>query len=293
MRSRFSARGGGRYGRFGNPGFVTLAVLAGVLASGRVWAQEPKLPTAEEVINKSIEALGGQAAFDKLHNRVMKGTIEVTGQPNKISLTIYEAEPNKRYSLTDVPNVGKVESGTDGKVCWQITPMGASLLEGTDRALALRHATFNDLLHWKQLYQKVECVAQETVDDHPCYKVVMTPAEGQGNPEVAYYDSMTYLPAKTLITMKGPMGEMTLEGTPADFRKVDGILLPATLTQIQKFGQMNQSITVTFDSIEHNVEIPADRFAMPAAVKELSDKPKTQPASPPATAPASGAKEKP
>ena len=295
MDSRFGVRGGGRYGRFGGTGVVALAALAGVFAGGRAYAQDAKLPTAETVINKSIEALGGQAEFDKIHNRVTKGTLEVVGQPSKISLTIYEAAPNKQYSLTDVPGMGKVESGSDGDVCWQVTPAGPSILEGTDRALALRQATFNDLLHWKQLYQKVECVAQEPVDDRPCYKLVMTPAEGQGEPETVYYDSKTYLPVKTVMTMKGPMGEATREGVPSDYKKVDGILLPAKLTQTLKAGPMSQTVAVTFDSIEQNVELPADRFALPEPVKELLAKPKTetQPATQPATASAPSPKEKP
>jgi hypothetical protein len=280
--------------RFGVRGVGLLAAVA-VFAGGRAWAQDTKLPTAEEVINKSIEALGGQAEFAKIHNRVLKGILEVTGQPNKITLTIYEAEPNKRYSLTDVPGMGKVESGSDSNVCWQITPMGPAVLEGADRALALRQATFNDLLHWKQLYQKVECVALETVDEHACYKLVMTPAEGQGEPEIAYYDSKTYLPTKSVMTMKGPMGEMTLESVPSDFKKVDGVLLPAKLTQTQKAGPMSQTVSVTFDSVEQNVEIPADRFALPEPIKELLAKPKTetQPGTRPATASAPSLQEKP
>jgi hypothetical protein len=268
--SRFQRAGGGR----GLGWVAVLAVAVWAAGGGRAWAQEAKpaeaqakLPKADEVLDQAIEALGGKAAIEKIHSRVVKGTLAIEAQDIRGSITIYAAAPNKRYMLVELPGAGKSEEGADGDVCWRINAMGPSVLEGEQRAAYKRQSMFNSELNWKKLYAKVECVGEETIDGHPCYKIVKTPPEGEGNPETAYYDCKTHLPVRAVLSYKGPMGPMTVEITPSEFKKVDGVLLAHKLTQ--KSLNLNHTAVLTFDSIENNVDIPADRFAPPDAVKAL------------------------
>ena len=55
---------------------------------------------------------------------------------------------------------------------------------------------------------------------------------------------------------------------PGDFRKVDGIMLPFT----SRMKVMGQERVVTVEQVEHNVTLPADRFALPAAIAALVKK---------------------
>jgi hypothetical protein len=256
------------------------ATVAAVLTTGSLArAQEEKLPKAEEILTKSIDAMGGKAAFEKLHNRVSKGTFEVLGQGQgpgaKGSATVYEAAPIKARTAIQIEGVGTIESGTDGKVFWELHPMmGARILDGEEKAMAMRQSTFNSTLHWKELYKKAECVGTEKVGDQSCYKLVMTPAEG--SPESWYIDQKSSLPIRMDMVVKTQMGEMPIEVTIEDYKKVDGILYPHKATQ--KVMGVRQVITV--QSIEHNVDIPKDKFDLPDPVKELLKKPASQPTKP-------------
>jgi hypothetical protein len=257
--------------RIGGWAWTVLSILAVAIAWSsaptRVWAQEEKLPKAEEVLDKSIEAMGGKAAFEKLRNRVIKGTVEVRApggsQTVKGTIATHTAAPNKSSSVAELAGQ-KFETGTDGETYWEIAPpRGPRVLDGDEKAFEQRRATFNAELHWKELYKKVECAALEDVDGVSCYKVVSTPARGK--PETVWYDRKTYLPVRAELVLSTSMGEQTCQLAMSDYRKADGLLLPYKV--VQTVLGIDQTITV--DSIEHNVDLPADRFALPEPIKEL------------------------
>ncbi len=253
----------------GNAGWLTLTVTVVVaLQTTAALAQNAKLPAAEDIIEKSIEAMGGREAMEKIHNRVSKGTFEIAGQGLKGAMTTYEAAPNKQYVRIELKDIGTIESGTDGIVHWESNAMtGPRVLEGPEKALNARLTRFNAALYWKELYQKAECVGVEDVDERPCYEVVFTPEEGE--PETAYYDRKSYMPRKTVLMVQTPMGAIPMEAVATDYRSVDDVQLPFKVTQTIAGVQQ---IIVTVESVEHNVDIPADRFALPEAVRALVGK---------------------
>ena len=67
-----------------------------------------------------------------------------------------------------------------------------------------------------------------------------------------------------------PLGEIAATLELSDYRSLDGVLTPFTLTQ----GAMGQSIVLHFDKIVYNAELPKDRFAMPPEVQALKAKKK-------------------
>ena len=96
-----------------------------------------------------------------------------------------------------------------------------------------------------------------------CYKVIMTPKEG--TPETAYYDKETYLVTKQDIVLKSSMGEIPMEIFLDEYKETDGILRAHIWEQVMPMGKQ----VITIETVEHNVEMPADRFALPEEVKKL------------------------
>ena len=72
---------------------------------------------------------------------------------------------------------------------------------------------------WKTLWDKAETVAEETVGEAACYKVVLTPAEG--DPLTAWFDKETGL----LVQEELPVPQMgtSMTTTYGDYREVDGV----------------------------------------------------------------------
>lgn len=247
-----------------------------------------ELPKAGTILDKFIEAVGGKAAFDKHHNEVMHGNIEFTGRGLKGTLTVYQAEPDQVRAVIDLEGIGKVDSGTSGDVAWENSAMqGPRIKQGVEKSDAFRDATFNAALQWRKLYTKVETTGVETVQDHECYKVVLTPP--QGNPTTHFYDKKSGLLIKTATTRSTQMGDISAEVFSDDYRKEGDILAAHKLTN--KFA--GQEFQIAVQSVEFNVDMPKDRFDMPDDIKALLNKParaaaQSAPAS--ATSPGTGGK---
>lgn len=265
MSNIFPFRGRGAY----MPRLPVWLFMAGALAMGLYPASsigaEETLPTGEKVLEKYIEAIGGRAVLEKLHNRVTKGTFAIVGMGATAKMTTYAASPQKIHVVIESDMLGKMESGTDGKIVWQLTTMmGPEIKKGSERAAILREAMFNGILQWKDLYKSAECVAVEEVDGKPCYKVVMTPKEG--SVETVFYDKKTFFAVRMETKLETQMGTMAIVATASDYKSVDGMLIAHKV--VQEIGGL-QKIEMVTESVEHNVDIPADRFKVPDDIQDL------------------------
>jgi len=253
---------------FGSVSCALPAILiVSLLGTAWSWAGDDPLPKAETILDRYVDATGGKSAYAKLHNRVKKGTIEFVTAGIKAPMTVYEAEPSKQRIVMETQALGKIEEGTDGEVAWEMSMMtGPRVKEGEERDLTLRGAAFDSTVNWRKLYKKAECVGVEMFKGKPCYKVVLTPPTGE--PETHLYEKESGLLVRMEATVQNPMGTIPLQVHVSDYKKVDGVLVP------HAFGQVfaGQEQTVKINSVEHNVEIPTDRFELPAEVKSLVDK---------------------
>ncbi len=251
--------------------FTALILFAWLAGPALVLAGDEALPKGEDILDNYVKATGGKAVYLKLHNRVSKGNIEIPAMGLKMSLTLYEAAPNKNYVVTESGSLGKTVQGTNGEVVWQTSMMmGPQVIEGKKRAAGLREALFQGDVEWRKNYDKAECVGIATVDEKTCYKIVMTPKES--DPETRYYDKESGLCIKIESIHPSEMGDIPIETFLSDYKQVGGILFPHKMKQVLLGGV--QTMVITFDSIEHNVDIPADRFDLPPEIKALIEKEK-------------------
>jgi len=227
------------------------------------------LPKAEIILERFVEATGGRAAHEKIHNRTAKGTVEIAGTGLAGSIVSRAAAPNFEHSIIELPGAGLMEQGTDGEVAWESsTVQGPRILSGDERATALREARFHAPLQWRELYSKAEVVGTEEVEGRPCYKVILTPA--QGKPVTHYYDREDGLLRKVSMVVSNPMGEIAVEAFPGDYKEVDGLLVPFSLKQ----KVLSQELLIRLDTVELNVTMPEGAFDLPADVKPLVEKAK-------------------
>jgi hypothetical protein len=179
----------------------------------------------------------------------------------------------KSYTAIDLPGIGKVEEGFDGKVAWESNSIqGARIKEGEERALVARASRLSILDIWREFYTSAKTVGSEDVNGKPAWKVEMTPKEGK--PETLYFDKESGLMVRSTQTVTMAMavtmamGEIPVESEVSDYRVVDGIKTAFTMTQ----KAMGQVMVMHFDKVTYNAEIPPDRFDLPAAVQALADK---------------------
>jgi hypothetical protein len=243
------------------PFVPALLVLLAAISQPRAKAQsKPDVPTAETVLNQYVEATGGKAAYEKVKTRVSTGTIEIPAANIKGTVKLTQALPNKLAMVTELGPIGMSKRVTDGKSVWDLSSLqGDRELDGEEKHAFLRDANLHKELQWKDLYAKVECVGIEDVNGKPAYKIVLTPKSGK--PSTEYYDKTSHLLVKEVSIQPSPMGEIQVEDYPADYKAVDGVLLPFTITQ----KVLTQEIVLKLNEVKHNVDLPDDTFKRPTA----------------------------
>jgi len=247
---------------------VLVVAMPGVFVdTSRALPMQDTPPQAEQILDRYVEAIGGLTAAEKINNRVIKGTMEIAGAAVKLSITSYQARPNKAYTVVDSPATGKIDSGTNGEVAWQVSALaGAQLMEGKEKASFLHMNIFDRAVHWRTSFQKVEAAGVEDVSGKPCYKVVVTPKDLP--PQTMFFDKETHLVVRITMTMESQAGTIPSDSYLSDYRAVDGILLPHKIV-VRLMGQ--ERITA-MESIGQNVSLPPDRFDPPAEIKALIKK---------------------
>lgn len=236
-----------------------------------------ELPATDELLERMVEALGGRQAHARIRNRVISGTVEMPTQGIRGSFRKIEAAPSRSRQVLETETLGQAEAGSDGQVFWELNPTtGPRVLQGAEKAAALRQATFHAQMRWKDLFKSIEVAGIEEVEGRPAYKVVLTPSTGAR--EICFVDRASFLPVKLRTTEKGPAGDLEVETLLDRYERVDGIMIPRRSRQ----RVMGLEMVTTVEKVEHNVDLPADAFEPPPAVRELlqQDAAKSRPQSP-------------
>jgi hypothetical protein len=246
--------------------------LALLLTSLPLLPADEGLPKAESILDHWVEATGGRAAWEKRRNVIEHGVIDFTGRGLKGTLTIYQAAPDKNVEIIELEGIGQIESGSNGDVAWENSALqGPRIKQGIERTNALRDGSFNSQLYWQKLYAKVDTAGAETVNGHECYKIVLTPGEGQ--PTTEFFDKKSGLLVKTMATRTSQLGDISGEILYDDYRKDGEVLAPHRM--INRFAQ--QEFQIQIQNVESNVDLPKDRFDLPAEVQALLTKPAPAP----------------
>jgi hypothetical protein len=224
------------------------------------------LPEAAKILDRFVEVTGGKEAHGKLKTSVMKGTLEFEGTGVTGHVTVWRARPGEMLATIEAGPYGRLQDGVHGTIAWSSSTMaGPRVKEGDEQAVAIRDAAFDVSVRWRAFYD-AETVAAVDVADAPCWKVKLSPKAGAA--VFQYFDRSSGLLVRTDATMPSAMGELAVVTVLGDWREVDGIRLPFEMTQAM--GDI-QKLRIVTKSIEHNVEIPADRFAPPEDVQRLVD----------------------
>jgi hypothetical protein len=223
---------------------------------------ETRLPLADEVLDKYVEALGGKAAFEKFSSRVLKGAFELPAMGITSGAEIYAKAPNKWLLSIDIPGFGLVQQGYDGTSGWAQDPQtGLRDLSGGELEALKRTAEFNQPLKLKALFPKIEVKEQSKVGDRDVYVLEATPA--QGSPEKLYFDTQTHLLVRADVEAEGPQGKTAFEISFEDYKEVDGIKLAHTVRRSSPV----MSFAIKLQEVKHNVPIEDTKFQKPAPAK--------------------------
>lgn len=232
-------------------------------------AQE--LPTAEEILARSIEVSGGEDALRAITSFRMTGTMSLPAQKISGEVNVVGAAGGRLALLMKIPGIGTERSGSDGTTVWSMSDTtGSRILTGAERERMLRDSDLLKELNWKQYYKSAETIGTEDVDGKTAYTVKMV--DNTDIAETRFYDKESGLLVRQTGIVKNQMGEMKTDMHMRDFKTMGGILMAGTV-EVEVMG-MKQLMTTT--SVEVNAEVTDETFALPAEVKELVEAAKSK-----------------
>ena len=117
------------------------------------------LPTVDQILDRYVQALGGNGALEKLTSRMMKVT-PVTANGPAAPLEVYAKAPNKLLIVTTTPN-GAFYNGFNGSVHWFGTSKGDFEKNYFQLAQLKRDAEFYKAVKLKALYTKMIVIGKE------------------------------------------------------------------------------------------------------------------------------------
>ena len=236
---------------------ASIVALGLVAACAVLSAQTPALPTVDQVLEKYLAAMGGQAAFDKITTRTARATIEIPDMGISGSMTMTEKAPNKSLVVVEIAQM-TVREGTDGNVAWDENPQtGLREKTGLELAEFKRGSIFNIETKLKTAYPKMNVTGRDTVNGRPA--IVIDAVPDQGSPVKIFFDSETGLILKQAGSRETPEGAITFESFYDDYRTVDGIKQPHTLRQVT--SRFTSVIRIT--EMKHNVPVDDALFRKP------------------------------
>ena len=242
---------------------MRLAIAALVL----VWAPIASAQTADEVIEKSITAMGGRAAFAKVKTRVATGELSIGTPAGDIAGTVemYGTAPNKQRTVikADLSQFGAgqmvIDQRFDGTTAYAMDSMqGNREITGSQLDNMKAQSFPHPFLNYKASGMSVKLGAKEKIGDREAYLLTFEPTSGF--PIKTYIDAETYMPIRTLIKADVPqMGQVEQMVEPTDWRVVDGVKVPFKM----RLTNAMQAISMTFTKVEHNVTLDDKMFVKP------------------------------
>jgi len=223
--------------------------------------------TADELVNKNIEAKGGLAKIKAVKTLRISGRAEQPDGP-PFAVVIEHARPDEIRQDITVAGMTMVQA-YDGKAGWTIQPFGGRKdpqLMGEDdlRDLTVDADIDGPLVDFKAKGNAVEYMGHDMVDGDDALRLKVT----LKNADVLYYDldPDTYLEIRREAQefIRGSIKETITEY--GSYKAVDGVMYPFSLAVWPKTDP-GQALTVTVEKVEVNVPLADSVFAVPASLK--------------------------
>jgi carboxyl-terminal processing protease len=201
-------------------------------------AEDENARIARDVVNRYIEAVGGEKALLKITSRVSIGTVELpTGMNGTIE--VYEAAPNRSSVFMNLKGFGVLQNTSNGRVSWFQDPVRGyvKLSEGGGD-------NFQHELGLRSLFSSLRFERKEKIGDQEC--LVLDRLLGGRVLERFYFAADSGLLLRE--------NDMYFE----DYREVDGIKIPFVARQE---GTRGLTTIIRLTGIRHNVTIDESKFA--------------------------------
>jgi len=226
--------------------------------------------TAEELVNKNIEAKGGIDRIKSAKTRLTTSRVKGGGNRRRSTVAAFR-QMNMRQDLVrqnfSIQGMTAVQA-YDGSVGWQTQPFRGSkdpelMGEDTLRDLLLTADFDGPLVDYAKKGNTIEYMGHAEVDGDDALRLKVTLKNG----DIIYYylDPDTNLEIRKEIQqfVRGSVRERVVDV--GSYKPVDGVMYPFSISEGSKNNPGAQVMTV--EKIEVNVPMQESDFAVPASLR--------------------------
>jgi photosynthetic reaction center cytochrome c subunit len=224
----------------------------------------PNGPTANQIFDRYIQALGGAQRLAAVTSLVARGTYAgFDTEDEKVPVDIYAKAPNQRSTVVHLRAGDNIRT-FNGTNAWNTSagtmmPIPVVTLGGGELAGAKLDAALSFPGQIKQLFQNWRTSFPLTViDDNPVDVVQGT--QPDNTPVKLYFDKKTGLLLRQVRYADTPIGLIPAQIDYADYRVVSGVKMPFKLTTTWTDGRS----IIELSELRANAPVDAAKFAKPA-----------------------------
>ena len=225
--------------------------------------QAPGAPSADTVLDKYVQAVGGATRLTSFTSVVAKGTYRGFDDAETYPLEIFAKAPNQRTTILH-SQYGDMTTTYDGRSGWlaapaETKPAPVMALTGGNLEGAGVDAELSFPGHIKQVLRGWVVGPLTLIDDREVR--IVQGKKANGSPIKLYFEEESGLLVRLVRYSDSPVGRVPTQIDYEDYRDVSGIKIPFKWTSTWTDGRT----VFELRSVEMNARIDATRFAKPTA----------------------------
>ena len=211
---------------------TSVIAIAAMLASVFTFAQ-----TAEEIVAKHVEAIGGATAWKKINSLSYEGKMTVQGAEVNVTLTVLNGK-GVRQNISVMGLTGyQIITPTAG---WNFMPFQGQTSPEPMTADELKQSADDldvqgKLIDYKSKGNTVEYLGKDDVEGTECFKLKIT--SKAGNIETVFIDPKSYYIVRSVAKRTANGQESDVPTDLSNYKKLpEGIVVPFSITL--PFGEL-------------------------------------------------------
>lgn len=211
---------------------------------------------AEEIVARYTQAIGGEAAIERLNSRSEKGVI-TTPHGDSMPYELQQKAPDKILMLRTLPGGTQLRVLYNGTEAVVTNGAHNNPVHGFELNALKLDANFFRNLKLKQQYARMQALPFTTKIGDQETRVVRGTLPDQMGQETLYFDLHSGLLLRRLTVLRTPLGGIPQQYDYSDYREISGVKVPFTVTistaeniQTRKTGDQKFNVAISDSAFE-------------------------------------------
>lgn len=190
-----------------------------------------KAQTADEIVTKHVEAIGGTENWKKVNSMIMTGTMSVQGMNLDVITTVLHNKGSRQDVNAMGMNNYQILTPTEG---WNFFPIQGQQAPEAMTADDVKDGQSNldaqgSLVDYKAKGHSVELIGKEEIDGTECHKLKLTLKSGKS--ETYFIDAKTFYVLRVVSVKKANGQEAELSTTLSNYQKLpEGVVVAMSIS---------------------------------------------------------------